>query len=129
MKRNKGFLLDTHTFIWSVEGNKRLSEKVKALISDPTNRVYVSVVTIWEIIIKTQKNKIRFRSDIKSVIEKADFKLIPIEAKHALAVGILPPYHNDPFDRMLIEQAKTEKLTLITNDQKVWKYDLRLLKT
>lgn len=123
------YLLDTHLFIWLMEDSRKISPEVKLLLKNSANQVFVSVVTVWEIAIKKSKG-LKIPKDIKGGIARAGFKLLPIEISHALEVEKLPLYrdHKDPFDRMLVSQAKAENLTLITSDQKIWKYKLSLLK-
>lgn len=122
------YLLDTHVFIWAMEGSKRLKKDIKNEISNSKNKIFVSVVTIWEISIKRSLKKLKTPFDIEASIKKTDLQIIPIQITHALAVEKLPLHHKDPFDRILISQAKVENLTLITSDQKIWKYNLKLLK-
>ncbi len=116
------YLLDTHVFIWWMEKNKRLPDKLMNLINDPQNEVYLSVVNVWEIVIKNAKGKLKSPKDIKGGIQKSSFVLLPIDINHVLEVEKLPDIHKDPFDRILIAQAKVENLTLITSDEKIWKY-------
>lgn len=127
MKENS-FLLDTHIFIWAMEENKMLPAAIKNTIIDPQNKIFISAVTLWEVIIKTTTKQIKFKFDLEESIKKAGFEFIPVQIPHILHLATLPLFHKDPFDRMLIAQAKTEKLTLITSDEKIWKYDLPLLK-
>ncbi len=122
------YLLDTHVFIWAMENKKRLPESIKNEIINPDNTIFVSVATIWEIIIKSAKKKLKAPKDIKSDIASSNFQTISIDVEHVLEVKKLPLYHNDPFDRILIAQARTENLTLITSDEKIWKYELSLIK-
>ncbi len=122
------YLLDTHVFIWAMEGSKRLKKDIKNEISNSKNKIFVSVVTIWEISIKRSLKKLKTPFDIEAAIKKTDLQIIPIQITHALAVEKLPLHHKDPFDRILISQARVENLTLITSDQKIWKYNLKLLK-
>lgn len=121
------YLLDTHIFIWAMEESKRLPKDIKSKISDPNNKVFISVATAWEIIIKRMKNKLKAPKDIPGGIKTAGFRVLPIEITHVLGVEGLPLYHQDPFDRILIAQAKIEKLTLITSDKKFKKYNLSLI--
>jgi len=125
------FLLDTQIFIWWMEENKRLPFKIKSLIDDPTNQIFISVVIPWEIVIKTKLKKLKAPKNFENYLKNDVFEIMPIQMVHVLAVGELPVYkdHNDPFDRLLIAQAKVEKLTLITSDQKIWKYKISLLKS
>lgn len=118
------FLLDTHIFIWWMENDKKLSKEIISILSEPNDQVFLSVVSVWEIIIKQAKKRLKVPDDIEGGIHDSGFKLIPITLRHVLAVKKLPFYHKDPFDRMLIAQAKAENLNLITTDQKIKKYDI-----
>lgn len=121
------YLLDTQIFIWAMEENKRLSQDTKSKISDPNNKIFVSVATVWEIIIKKRKG-LKVPRDIPAGIQQSNFVLLSIDINHVLEVEELPGIHKDPFDRILIAQAKTENLTLITADPKIWKYNISLIK-
>ena len=122
------YLLDTQVFIWWMEENKRLPQKIKFIIDDPTNRIFISVVTPWEIIIKRKLKKLKVPKNFENYLMKEVFKIVPIYILHVLNVEQLPHHHKDPFDRVLVSQAKAEKLTLITSDPKIWKYNISLLK-
>lgn len=122
------YLLDTHTFMWWMESGDKLSPKTKIILQDLKQEIFVSVASVWEIIIKQSKGKLKTPRNIKGGIIKAGFKVLSIELSHAIEVRKLPLHHKDPFDRMLISQAKAEKLTLITSDPKIWKYKLALIK-
>ncbi len=115
------YLLDTHVFIWAMEESHKLRQNIKDTISNPNNIVFVSVATIWEIIIKKRKG-LKIPKDILGGIKKSNFVLLPVDISHVLEVEKLPDYHKDPFDRILISQAKVENLILITSDEKIWKY-------
>lgn len=111
-----------------MENSKRLSDDIKREITDPKNKIFVSVATVWEIVIKRNLKKIKLSFDIETSITNASLEVIPIEISHVLKVQKLPPHHNDPFDRILVAQSKVENLTLISHDQKIWKYDIDVLK-
>ncbi len=121
------YLVDTNIFIWWMEENKRLHKEQMNLLNDPQNQIFLSVASIWEIVIKQAKGKLKTPRDIGGGIKRSKFTMLPIETSHVLGVGKLPLHHNDPFDRLLISQAKVEKLTLITSDQKFKKYQLSLM--
>lgn len=120
-------LLDTHIALWAVSNNPRLSPSAKAMIANPENGVAVSVASLWEIAIK---HRARDAAKFMPVSAKeahdnfllAGYELLPVAAPHALAVEELPPIHKDPFDRMLIAQARAEGMTLLTSDAVVAKY-------
>lgn len=122
------YLLDTHIFIWAMENKKKLPERIKNEITNPSNIIFISVATVWEIILKTTKKKLRAPKDITGDIAASNFQLLSIQIEHVLEVKKLPLYHSDPFDRILIAQAKTEDLVLITSDPKIWKYNIALVK-
>lgn len=125
------YLLDTHGFIWWMEGGKKLPLEIKSVLQDSTKDIFVSVASVWEIVIKKSKGRLKTPKDIEGGITEAGFKILSVEISHALEVEKLPfyPNHKDPFDRMLISQAKVERLTLITSDPKIWKYKINILKS
>lgn len=122
------YLLDTHVFIWAMEGNKRLPGEIKNQISDPQNKVLISVATFWEIVIKRKLNKIKIGFNLESSTREAGIEVIPIQIAHVLYTEKLPLQHKDLFDRMLVAQAKVENLTLITSDEKILNYKVTTLK-
>ncbi|OGE65086.1 hypothetical protein A3I48_01385 [Candidatus Daviesbacteria bacterium RIFCSPLOWO2_02_FULL_36_7] len=122
------YLLDTHVFIWWMEENKRLPAEIKSIIDDPLNNIFISVITPWEIVIKIKTKKLKVPKNYASYVLNGIFKLLPIEISHVLEVEKLPYIHKDPFDRILISQAKIEDLTLITSDQKIFKYKVSMIK-
>ncbi|MBI2039689.1 type II toxin-antitoxin system VapC family toxin [Candidatus Microgenomates bacterium] len=121
------YLLDTQVFIWAMEKSTRFSKAFQKVISDPNNMVFVSVATVWEIIIKKRKG-LKVPRDIAGGIKKSLFTILPINIDHVLEIEVLEDYHKDPFDRIIIAQAKVEKLTLITVDEKILKYHIKALK-
>lgn len=122
------YLLDTHVFIWWMEENRRLSAETKAIIDDPLNDIFISVVTPWEIVIKIKAKKLKVPKNYASYVLNSIFELLPIEISHVLGIEKLPDIHKDPFDRILISQARAENLTLITHDPKIWEYKVPLIK-
>ena len=122
-------LLDTHTLIWIFDSNPNLSEKAKVAIADGNNIVYVSAVTAWEIAIKRSIGKLKLKGDYLKGLTKYRFTPLDITSEHALTVESLPDLHKDPFDRLLIAQAQTEKLTLVTRDPKIMAYSVATLAT
>ncbi len=114
------FLIDTHILIWMLEGERRLSKSRRELLSDPTNQVFVSVVSLWEIAIKTGTGKLSISKPLFDIVnEVADSSsiLLGVEPMHPLAVSTLPFHHRDPFDRMLIAQSQVEFLNLMSDDE------------
>ena len=120
-------LLDTHTLLWWLDANPLLSEKARSYIADGSNLVFVSAVIIWEIRIKQALGKLEIPPDFRQVLEQQPFEMLPITAEHAHAVGNLPTIHRDPFDRMLIAQAKVEGFTIVTRDSIVQQYKIKTI--
>lgn len=122
-------LLDTHSFLWFAQGDPKLSKSAQELISNATNRVYVSVVSAWEISIKYGLGKLRLPDPpeifFPKVVELAKFEVIPVGLNHVLAVHKLPAHHRDPFDRLLIAQCQAEDLAIVSVDAAFSLYDLK----
>ena len=121
-------LLDTHILIWAVSMPDRLSPPVRAALETPDNDVLVSAASAWEIAIKQALGRLTFPLDIYDrVLDEAGFAHLPILAAHGIEAGALPRHHADPFDRLLIAQARVEALTLVTADAAFMPYDVRIL--
>jgi len=90
------------------------------------NEVLVSVVSPWEIAIKTALDKLSPIDDLEFQLDEKRFELLPISLSHAAAVAFLPHHHRDPFDRMLIAQAQVERVTLVTSDQEIRRYPVSI---
>ncbi|WP_011296089.1 type II toxin-antitoxin system VapC family toxin [Cupriavidus necator] len=115
-------LLDTHVFLWAVTNDPKLSQTAQRLILD-AEEVFISAASIWEISIKAGLDKIEVDVDeLIAEITAAGFSELPVTNTHAAAVRHLPNHHRDPFDRLLIAQAITEPLRLLSADEHVWKY-------
>jgi PIN domain nuclease of toxin-antitoxin system len=122
------YILDTHIVIWFLNGDDKLSAKSKEIIENQENLKFVSIATIWEIAIKISLDKFKFDKGFKKfldLIEDNGFEIIPISFDHALTVSTLEFIHRDPFDRLIISQALTDNLTIITKDEYIEKYDVR----
>lgn len=113
-------LLDTHAFLWFVQADARLSPTAKALIEDPNNKPFISVVSLWEIAIKVSIGKLKLAENYDAYMtrETQRFDLLSIALVHTSLVATLPfqPKHNDPFDRLLIAQALVEQMPLVSNE-------------
>jgi PIN domain nuclease of toxin-antitoxin system len=108
-------LLDTHLLLWAVAEPRKLPPAARSRINGAD--VFVSAASIWEVSIKTALGKLAADpAELLAEIEPAGFSLLPVTGEHAAAVSRLPAVHADPFDRMLVAQAKTEPLLLLTND-------------
>ena len=125
------FLLDTHILLWWLFDDPKLSSPAKKAITSPDAKIWVSSVSGWEIAIKHRLGKLpHVGTLIQSLplhIKHERFEVLPISLEHTLAAGKLAGAHKDPFDRMLIAQARLEKLTLISNDRLFRKYKVSLL--
>lgn len=126
MVKNKRFLLDTHIFIWWMEG-KKLGADISNLLQNPESVIFLSAVSVWEMVVKKAKGKLRLPQDWKKTIKDSRFEILPINLEYALTLESLPLHHNDPFDRMLIAQVKAESLTMITTDSKIKRYKIPIL--
>ena len=117
------YLLDTHTFIWSTLESNKLSKKSKEIIFNKNNEIFVSTVSFWEISLKTGMKKFSFGNinikDFPKYARKMDFTIIDLQENESITFHELPPKenHKDPFDRMLIWQAITKNLTIISKDE------------
>ena len=120
-------LLDTHAFIWWDMGDARLREVARAAIADAGNRIIVSAASVWEISIKRMIGKFAFRYDTLRALDGIGFEALNITPRHADAAGSLPLHHSDPFDRLLVAQAKLEGLILVTQDRQLTPYGIPIL--
>jgi PIN domain nuclease of toxin-antitoxin system len=119
------FLLDTHLLLWAVTSPARVSPAARGLIEDPANDLMFSAVAIWEIAIKRGLNKPNFDADARVVhrhLLDRGYEELPVTAQHGAGVQNLPPLHRDPFDRILLAQAISEGLILLTADRLVLQY-------
>jgi PIN domain nuclease of toxin-antitoxin system len=121
-------LIDTHIALWSVTGQRELPTRAVDLMLDPENEVWVSVISIWEAAIKHASRRRADEAGIVSgtraaeLFDRAGFALLPVLPAHAAEVDHLPHHHRDPFDRMLIAQARAEPMHLVTADKALAAY-------
>jgi PIN domain nuclease of toxin-antitoxin system len=124
-------LLDTHIFLWYISGDKRISKETKSRIQDLENEVYLSVVSIWETIIKYQLGKLSLpeRPEIYLPIQRERHQILslPLEEDCVVHLAQLPLIHRDPFDRILICQSIIHNLDLMTDDAIIRKYPISIL--
>ena len=124
-------LLDTHALLWWLGGDSSLSREARSAIADAANGIYVSAASTWEIATKHRIGRLPgvalIAGDLESAILAQDFIGLPISIRHGQVAGALPGPHRDPFDRMLIAQAMTEDLTLVSNEQAFDAYGVRRL--
>lgn len=128
MAQIKSYLLDTQVYLWWLAGDPRLTQNAQKILKNPDFPAYLSVASVWEIVIKQAKGKLQLSKDLEWIINKSNFRILSIELPHVLHLKQLPDYHRDPFDRILISQALSEKFTLITGDAKIWQYPVDLVK-
>ena len=121
------YLLDTHAVIWYVEDSSELPKKIKDLIDNPENDIYISSVSFWEIAIKVSLGKLDLElafDEFLATIKSRDFTFLQIEDEYLNRLLGLPFIHRDPFDRLIITSALTENLTIITIDENIKKYNV-----
>ncbi len=125
------FLLDTHILLWSISQSTRLPARVLQVLADPTHDVFTSVVSLWEIAIKVRIGKLTIDDDalMATLAPPSKITLLAIAPAHLSTLRRLStlPGHNDPFDHLLIAQAITERLVIVTHDQRVPGYPVEAL--
>lgn len=119
------YLLDSHILIWSLYENGRLPSRYKALLCGEGD-TWISAATIWEIEIKKRAGKLPIPDDIWDQSMSVGHQFLSIAPDHAIAAAALPPHHTDPFDRMLIAQARLEGLRMMSTDRQIRAYDVEL---
>jgi len=125
MKGGLNLLLDTHLLLWAASEPERLSAKARALLLDPANQLVFSAASLWEISIKNSLDRADFNVDPRRLWRMLlvnGYRELPVTSEHTVAVNDLPKLHKDPFDRILVAQARVEGLLLLTVDKVVAKY-------
>lgn len=124
-------LFDTHSFLWWNDITQAIPARVLAACQDTGNSLYLSVVSVWEIQIKQQIGKLHIQTPLMKIIQEQSkvnrLRIPPIRLEHALAIDQLPLLHRDPFDRLLVAQAVTENLTLLSGDRLIQQYGFSIL--
>lgn len=121
-------LLDSHAFLWWLAEDSKLKAGAKQAVADPSSIVHVSAATVWDLSIKAALGKLDLDgADLVEEIGENGFVELPMTARHSLAAATLPRHHDDPFDRMLIAQARIEGLTIVTRDPAFRAYEVGLL--
>ena len=121
-------LLDTHALLWWLSDDDRLGQRARRRIADPGNDVLVSIVSLWEAVIKQRIGKLRFDfEEIVAAIERGGFVLLDVSVAHLLTLAGLPVHHRDPFDHLLVAQAMVEAATVVSDDENIPKYAVRTL--
>jgi PIN domain nuclease of toxin-antitoxin system len=125
------YLLDTHSFLWFINGDEQLSRKAQNAIADPDAIKYISIASFWEIAIKLNLGKLNLDmayQDLRQQVITNGFEILPITFEHTIELSSLELHHRDPFDRIIIAQAITENLIIISKDGIFGKYNkLQLL--
>jgi PIN domain nuclease of toxin-antitoxin system len=120
-------LLDSSALLAALGDVKPLRPAARRRVEDPRSDVFVSVASIWELEIKRSAGRLRTESDLLAGAEAAGFALVPVVAAHAVEAARLPLHHGDPFDRMLVAQARLEGMTLVSNDEQIAKYQVAVI--
>ena len=115
-------LLDTHVILWWLNNSQQLGQKARGAIATSTNMVYVSAVSVWEIVLKRSLGKLEIPDNWIEALAEEPFCALPVTWEHAIGVGRLPDLHRDPFDRLLLAQAVAENLTIVTHDEAIIRY-------
>ena len=122
------YLLDSHVIIWLAEiADKKLSPKSMEIIHNQDNQLFVSIVSFWEIALKTNNGKLDLGISLDvffDKVQKSSIKITSVEKEYLLRLSALPPIHKDPFDRLMIVTAICETMTLLTADDNIHKYDV-----
>lgn len=120
-------LLDTHALIWSIQTPERLSARAREALVDPDATLFVSSASAWEISVKRGLGRLKFPSVTREMLTLVRMQPLSITITHADEVRALPDLHKDPFDRMLVAQARVEGCVLVSRDPLVRAYDVRTL--
>ena len=124
---NGRYLLDTHVFLWWFGRRSHLKAAAHVVLADLRSRPHLSVASIWEMKIKQAAGRLDVPDDMLTLLRRDGIETLDIRTEHAFAVADLPPHHRDPFDRMLVAQARIERLTLISRDAWIRAYDVEHL--
>jgi PIN domain nuclease of toxin-antitoxin system len=120
-------LLDTHILLWWLTLDRKLSQIETAIIADPDNLIFVSAATAWEIAVKKMIGKLEAPDDLLAALAANNFLELPITIDHSQKLYQLPLHHHDPFDRIMVAQAMSEDLTLMTRDTKIALYEIKII--
>ena len=120
-------LLDTHAALWFLAGDDRLGDNARRQLTDDANRVLLSAAVVWEIAVKRALGKLTVPDEYLSLLLDAGVQPLPVSLAHAAAVEQLPSHHRDPFDRMLVSQARLEGAALVSRDEALRPYGITLI--
>ena len=119
-------LLDTHVVLWQLEGSRRISRAAQEAIEQATE-LFFSVVSFAEIGVKAAVGKLSVPSDLREHVSRSGLQVLRLDADHGLAVAKLAVHHRDPFDRLLVAQARSEQLAIVTSDRRIAAYDVPVI--
>lgn len=119
-------LLDTHVVLWELEGSRTVTPAAREAIEQATDLLF-SVVSFAEIGVKAAIGKLSVPRDLREHVVQSGVQVLRLDADHGLAVADLPMHHRDPFDRLLVAQARSEHLTIVTADRRIAAYDVSLV--
>jgi len=124
-------LLDTHAYLWFIAGSDKLPIAARCAIEDTVNRKFISTGTLWEITIKHALGKLTVKSGLQPILSNCisdnGFEILTIDTSHLLQLHSLPDHHRDPFDRLIVAQASTESMTIITRDPMITTYEIETI--
>ena len=119
-------ILDTHIFLWAIATPEKLTQRQRGEIEQPTNRLFLSAISVAELMIKASFGKLTLTFDPKEAALASGIETLPFTAEDASRLGALPFHHRDPFDRMLIAQAQSLGYVLMTSDREFYRYEVKL---
>lgn len=128
---NTNLLIDTQSFIWFAENDPKLSASARDIMEDKGNNLFISIASLWEIVIKSSLGKLELKKDIPDVINsvsQSGFYILPIKPPHLITLLGLPYHHKDPFDRLIISQAITENTPIVSSDENFDAYKVVVIK-
>lgn len=120
-------LLDSHALLWAAHRPESLGRSARAAIEDPDNEIAVSMASAWELTIKVSRGRLILGRRVWDMVATLGFSILPIETRHLEYLIDLPWIHRDPFDRMLVAQARADVMTLVTRDSLLGRYDIPIL--
>lgn len=122
------YLLDSQVFLWYKDRRSPLSKERRGQLDDLQHELLLSVASVWELTIKRSLGKLHFSGSFATATQSSNIRILPIELSHVEEMEKLPRHHRDPFDHLLIAQARVEGLILVTHDQAIREYDVPTLR-
>ena len=120
-------IIDTHIFLWALSDSSKLIDSKRSVLEDLSNTIYVSAVSIAELMIKASLKKLQIDFDPVAIAKESGFALLDFNGEAALLLKDMPFHHKNPFDRMLIAQSISNNYPIMTEDPKILLYDCRVL--